>query len=270
MSLIYVFAASRSEGRPVEQLPLAGSSGNENGLVQARTAGANRVTLIITGIGPRDARTHASAALGLDRAGDFKHSGASARPDAVIVIGLCGALSASLHEAAIVAYSGVLSIEVSQPPLPCTRILRERITSLLAARGVSCELAAGITSPRMAVTREEKLRLAENGASVVDMESYEILSAAAKATVPAVVLRVVSDTLDARLPDFNCALSAEGRIETHKAAPIALRHPLQTAKLLLANRRAMERLSKALEIVLQSDIFENLPSISSQPLGAKS
>jgi len=258
MSLIYVFAASHMEGRPVERLMAAGSDTGKIGLVQARPAGGNRVTLIITGMGPRDARTRARVALGLDRANDLKNPAIRTQPDAVIMIGLCGALSTSLGESAIAVYTEVLSTLAGRPPLRCTRSLRERITNLLASKRVPCELVVGITSPRMAVTRQEKLRLAESGAGVVDMESYEILSAAAEAGVPAAVLRVVSDTVDARMPDFNQALSAEGRVGTGKAARIALRHPLQTARLIFANHRAMESLGEALKIVLRSDIIENL------------
>jgi nucleoside phosphorylase len=68
----------------------------------------------------------------------------------------------------------------------------------------------GITSPRVAITKDDKLRLARSGAQVVDMESYDILLAAQECSAPAAVVRVVSDSLDRRLPDFNRALNPDG------------------------------------------------------------
>ena len=246
MSLVYMFAASRMEGRPVERLI-------------ALQPAVNRATLMITGMGPRNAEARARSVLGVDAANDLTAGITSKGPDAVMVIGLCGALSASLGEAAIVAYTEVLSTQAGRPPLQCARDLRERIANLLALNQVPCELRVGITSSRIAVNREEKLKLAQRGASVVDMESYEILSAAAEAGVPTAVVRVVSDSLNTQIPDFNHAFTAAGQFDTGKAARIAFRHPLQTSALLLANRQAMKRLGEALEIVLQSEVFENPP-----------
>jgi nucleoside phosphorylase len=54
---------------------------------------------------------------------------------------------------------------------------------------------------------QAKLQLAQSGAFVVDMESYSILEAAHAANIPAAVIRVVSDTADFELPDFNQALN---------------------------------------------------------------
>ena len=99
----------------------------------------------------------------------------------------------------------------------------------------------------------ERLALARCGAAVVDMESYSIVEAASSAGVPAMVLRVVSDSLDRDLPDFNRALSDAGALDGRKALKVALGSPLQTAKLLAANRRAMQHLSKALQIVLTAE-----------------
>jgi hypothetical protein len=90
---------------------------------------------------------------------------------------------------------------------------------------------------------------------VVDMESYSILGAAATAGVPAAVLRVVSDSMDRNLPDFNRALNDTGGLDGRKALRVALGSPLTTARLLAANRRAMQGLTKALEVVLKARCF---------------
>ena len=261
MSLICVFAASRTEGRPVERLIATRLDARGAGV---RLARASQFDLIITGMGPEHAGASARSAFGLDEADTLKPRSARDRPAAVIVIGLCGALSASLREADLVTYTEVLSTGTSQPPLACARGLRERITDGLVSRGARCAPVVGITSPRVAVTRKERLALAQRGAAVVDMESYAVLSAAAAAEIPAVVLRVVSDSLHARMPDFNRALGADGRIQPGKAARIAGRHPLQTARLFLRSQQSMRKLSGALELLFRSDLLESISASASE------
>ena len=74
--------------------------------------------------------------------------------------------------------------------------------------------------------------------------------------VPAVALRVVADAVDRGLPDFNRALNDAGGLDGRKALKVVLGSPLKTVRLLLANKRAMQHLNKALEIVLASDCFK--------------
>ena len=70
-----------------------------------------------------------------------------------------------------------------------------------------------------------------------------------------VVLRVVADSLDRRLPDLNRALNDTGGLDGRKALGVALRSPVATVRLLSANKRAMQRLAGALEIVLKAPCF---------------
>jgi len=114
----------------------------------------------------------------------------------------------------------------------------------------------GITSPRIATTPAEKRELAaRSGAAVVDMESYSILQTAAIAGIPAAVIRVVSDSSEWQLPDLNRALNDSGALDGWKALKVALGSPLSTLRLLAANRRAMQTLAKALDILLKTDCF---------------
>ena len=69
----------------------------------------------------------------------------------------------------------------------------------------------------------------------MDMESYPIVSAAARAGVPAVVLRVVSNSLYTEMEDFNPALNAQGALDGRRALCIALGSPLETLRLLASN-----------------------------------
>jgi hypothetical protein len=87
------------------------------------------------------------------------------------------------------------------------------------------------------------------------MESYSILEAAAGAGIPAAVLRIVADSVDRVLPNLNLALDHAGGLDSRKALRVALGSPIRTARLLAANKRAMERLTKALEVVLKAPYF---------------
>ena len=248
MSLVYIFAASPFEAQPVRKI--ANSAAARGSSSAAGRCGPNEVFLIIGGMGPRGAQIKAEVTLGLT-----PHASASPKADAVLVIGLCGGLTASLPEGRIVAYTDCLSTDAAKPPLRCSQSITDSLVSRLASSSILCERVVGITSPRIATTRDERLSLARCGAAVVDMESYSIVEAASTARVPAMVLRVVSDSLDCDLPDFNRALNDAGALDGRKALLVAFGSPLQTAKLLAANRRAMQKLSKALQIVLTAECF---------------
>lgn len=256
MSLIYVFAAMKTESQAVERLIGLKPDSPSRVAVKAGQCGSNEVVLFTTGMGPRRARACATAAF-LSGVPQTQPVG---RPDAAIVIGLCGGLSRSLGEGTIVTYTKCLSTENSQVPLSCSPSLVDQQVALLTSKGVPCEPVVGITSPRVGTPVGEKLSLAKSGASVVDMESYEILAAAIQAGVPITVLRIVADAADQEMPDFNRALKSDGDFDGWKALEVALGSPLLTAKLIAANRRAIRKLTPALEVLLASDCFTDTRS----------
>jgi hypothetical protein len=234
-------------------LVLAGRNGTPDqgsGAVIIEQSG-DRFAVIITGMGTRNAEARADAAFGLaapDAGGSLP---VAEKPDAVLVIGLCGGLAENLSEDRIVAYRECVSTAPSRPPpLRCSSVLTEGIIRRLQQQGIAVDRVIGITSPRIATTKADRLALAKSGAVGVDMESYPIVSAAARAGVPAVVPRVVSDSLDTEMPDFNLALNAQGALDGRKALWIALGSPLETFRLLAANKRAMERLTPAVKPIL--------------------
>jgi hypothetical protein len=149
-----------------------------------------------------------------------------------------------------VAYSECRSTDPCEPVLACSPALTGAILRRLEAATIPCERVRGLTSARIATTRSERLALADSGATAVDMESYPLLKAAAAAGIPAAVLRVVADSVDRELPDFNRALDDQGGLDGRKALKVALRSPLRTVRLLGANKRAIEQLGKALEAVV--------------------
>jgi nucleoside phosphorylase len=176
-------------------------------------------------------------------------------PDAVLVIGLCGGLTESLPEGRLVAYTACKSTDSARPLLSCAESIADSVVTLLKSSGMVCDRAVGITSSQIATNREERRAVAQFGADVVDMESYSILETAAEAGIPAAVLRVISDSMDRVLPDLNRALDAAGGLDGRKALRVALGSPIRTARLLAANKRAMQHLTKAMEVVLKAPCF---------------
>ena len=244
MSLIYIFAASGMEAQPVRRI--AGATDSNSTL----RCGPNDLVLITSGMGPGNARSKAEAAL-RTRAG----APAGVRPDAVVIVGLCGGLTASLPEGRIVAYTECRSTDATKPLLRCSATIIDSIVELLKSSSVVCDRVVGITSPRFATTPDQRGVLAQHGAAVVDMESYLVLETAAAAGVSTVVLRVISDSFYRRLPDFNRALNADGGLDGWKALKVALGSPIKTARLLAANKRAMQHLEKGLDVILKAPCF---------------
>jgi nucleoside phosphorylase len=152
-----------------------------------------------------------------------------------------------------VAYEKCKSTEANLPPLDCSAAITNQLRQLLNSHSITCERVVGITSPRIAVSKADRIALADSGANVVDMESYEILAIAERASVPAAILRVVSDSVDRELPDFNQALNTQGSLDGIKALRVAVGSPFRTLRLLAANKRAIGELTKALRIVLPAD-----------------
>jgi nucleoside phosphorylase len=244
MSLVYIFAASPMEGEPVRKIA------GDGDLCSPVRCGSNDLVLIFSGMGPVNARSKAELMLGVST-----QPSVMPKPDAALVIGLCGGLTESLSEGRIVAYTACKSTEVTKPILDCSAKVVDSVVTLLASGNIACDRALGITSSRIATNRQERVALAESGAAVVDMESYSILEAAASARIPAAVLRVLSDSFDRVLPNLNRALDETGGLDSRKALRVALGSPVRTARLLAANKRAIQGLAKALDIVLKAPCF---------------
>lgn len=261
MSLIYTFAAS-TESQAVKGL-MNPDRKDTLGLVSGRI-GTNDVVLFVTGIGPKAARSSATSAL-LTSSPSANTPPASCRPDAVFVIGTCGSLNSSIGEGDIIVYSECLTSDTNTVRAYCTTPLAEHLSRLLRAKRIASRKAVGVSTPRIATTKEEKLKLAKLGAEVVDMESYEIIAAANQVRLPVAVIRVVSDSLDRQIPDFNPALRDNGKLDSLKLLTVAVGSPILTAKVLAASRRALEKLKSALRVVLSDETYSNLKPEASTP-----
>ena len=166
MPLVYVFAASKMEAQPVLVLAAQnGTSGQGSGaLIIEHSIG--RFAVIITGMGTRNAEAKADAVLGLAAPVGGASSPLAEKPDAVSVIGLCGGLTESLREQQIVAYTECLSTGANKaPPLHCSPSLTDGIVRQLQEQGINVDRVVGITSPRIATTKADRLVLAKSGAA---------------------------------------------------------------------------------------------------------
>ena len=155
MPLVYVFAAMKSEARPLEQM-LARQAGLSSATrVTEGKIGNNEIALFLTGIGPRRAGECAEAALGSISP---LAPQLGARPDAALVIGTCGSLSASLPEGTVVTYLSCLSTDPSQRPLTCSARLNACVGKLLESKGLDREqvvTAWNQTTERLLALRAE-------------------------------------------------------------------------------------------------------------------
>ena len=246
MSLLYVFAATKTEADAVLRAADGKARICGDGGLKA-PIGPNEVLIATTGMGPRRARARAHDLL------------AKAQPEAVIVTGSCGSLTETLDEDCVVTYTACLSADATRSA-PCSTVLADAMIRRLQSESLRCAPVVGVTTERIATTTQEKLALARSGASVVDMESYEVISAATQRGIASAVIRVVTDSLDRELPDFNRAVNPNGEVNPWAMLRIVVGSPILMAKLVGINRRAMATLTRALKTVLGADWTEPQPA----------
>jgi nucleoside phosphorylase len=264
MAVLYVFAASDIECRPVLAHMEGGAAGKRRESAISGQSGSNSIHLFKTGIGHDAARTTLRRCL---EAGEKDGSGNSLPPaDAIIVTGFAGSLSNRVGEGQIVTYSSCISAYDDASGAVSSADLSSRLLNALT-RICAAKTVTGISTSRMAVTREEKDALAAHGAEAVDMESYEIISAANHAGIPVAVVRVISDSRDRELPDFNRALNGQGGFSSVKLASVCISHPIATWRLFKASRKAGLALGLALSAILKVDIAPLVGAESKVRLG---
>lgn len=254
MSLVYIFTFSKVETEQVTRLMGVTAAVKPGARVGPVRVGANDFVLIASDMGPKIARSLANSVLNNTNLAHVA-TVANPRPDAALIVGLV----ANLQQNSIVTYKECRSTDGNGTAYRCSPLLTERISRLVNSTGTPCESVVGITSPRIATDKNLRLELARSGAQTVDMESYEILAVAHETGIPVAILRVVADHLEMRLPDLNRAINEAGSLDQGRALRVAIGSPILTARLIAANKRAMRHLGRALEVVLPSDCFVDLP-----------
>ncbi len=193
--------------------------------------------------------------------------------DALLVIGLAGGLDPQLKTGDAVIYDLCFRAqsEAKESNSKEKRLVREenasvvcdpdfstRLFEKLRAAGLQCVRGAGLTIKRVVTEAENKLALgARYGAAAVDMETYDVIAACARAGLPVATLRVVLDEASDDLPDFNRALGADGSTNVWRLLPALLARPMITWRFIFNLRRAMHALRMAAGFAL--DVKNDLP-----------
>jgi nucleoside phosphorylase len=174
--------------------------------------------LVANGPGPKLARQAVESA------------GGAAAFDAIVSVGLCGALDGGLGIASIVVAQTVNGLPVAQP-----RVAGDSVCGPIA----SVDYVAG--------TVEEKRRLRSTGAIAVEMEAAAVHEKAVEAGRPFYAVKAVSDTADEGFTlDLNAARNADGRFSVLQILSQAFRSPLTGFPELVRLKRNGERAVNAL------------------------
>lgn len=118
-----------------------------------------------------------------------------------------------------------------------------------------CDAESGdqwlVTAPAVA-DEEEKLRLARTyNAVLVDMEAAAIARLAAMRQIPFYCIKGVSDSLEARLPDFNRFISPTGQLETGPLLLYSMFHPWHWPALIQMGENSRKASQGIAELVLK-------------------
>jgi hypothetical protein len=157
-------------------------------------------------------------------------AGPPASFDALVSVGLCGALDEGLGIASIVVADAVNGVPVAEPHM-AGNMVRGPIASV--------DYVAG--------TVEEKRRLRTSGAIAVEMEAAAVHEKALEAGRPFFAVKAVSDTADEGFTlDLNAARDVEGRFNVMQILGQAFRSPVKGFPELIRLKRNGERAVTAL------------------------
>jgi adenosylhomocysteine nucleosidase len=129
--------------------------------------------------------------------------------DLVFSVGWAGALRAGIHPGIAYNVAGVVDLRTG-----------ERF---------NCDAEAGdvwlVTSHRVCEEDEKRRLAATYSAGLVDMEAAAVARLAAMREIPFYCIKGVSDSLTARLPDFNRFISADGHFHLGRLIVFAILRP---------------------------------------------
>jgi adenosylhomocysteine nucleosidase len=188
---------------------------------------------------------------------------ATQRYDALLVLGLAGALDSQLKTGDVVVYercldlrehSGVREMQLSRDEfasIGCDAALSQQLFDRLSGRGLRCLPGLGAMAARVVIDAQDKLRLgAQTGAQAVDMETFLLAETAARCGLACAAVRVVLDEATHDLPDFNAGLNAEGRLELGRTLQAMAMRPVASWHFLRSLPVASRALRQAAEAVL--------------------
>lgn len=179
------------------------------------------------------------------------------RPEALLSVGLAGALSPELAAGELVFCQGVYRAEPeaekgrsAQPVLSDARLL-EAARGAADSLGLSNRTGGSLTTDGVVAGPQQKAELRQvTGLDVVEMESYWVGRAAEEAGVPFLAARVVFDGAGERVPHIPGVVTADGVRHGYRALAYMLRRPGDVPALLrlaVHERGAVGNLTRFLE-----------------------
>jgi adenosylhomocysteine nucleosidase len=201
--------------------------------------GAN-VAVLLTGAGPRAAR-EAISKLTWSDSGSLEYC---------ISSGLAGALRSEFSIAQVLAAREVMS-EGVRDDNGANSVVESSASLTSFAQDCGATLVNKFYSAERAISRADEKQHLGKTSDAVEMESFEILSAAAAAGVPAVAIRAISDLSAEDLPlDMNDVFSDAGQVSIPRVIGQLVRHPQSLpglVKLGQQSKLAAESLAKFLD-----------------------
>lgn len=254
---IVVFAASDLEYNTVKATLTNWKTNNCDQFLLAGEgySGENLVELFCTKMGPKNAAEKSRLALNRSKG------------ELVLITGLAGALAPECKHGDIVIYNNCYSLEapnnnsIQVSPLnkvECEQKLTTFLSHQLRSNNIDTLQGDGLTLSKVVCQAQEKLSLAKKyNALAVDMESYQILTAAKEKQLPSTVLRVISDDAQEDLPDLNAAMNKNGDVNNLKMVLQFAKHPILAARFLSNLNKSISKLKSFLPKILGGN-FANL------------
>lgn len=219
--------------RDFEKVEIGGAAANQ------AQVGRATVDFVATGIGATKAERLAEAVI-------------SKEYSFCIVSGFAGALKATVKLGDVVVAEKVQHAG-NRGTTVCARNLVTR-----AAQDGGKSISTLLTTDHVVNTAAEKERLSPF-ADAVDMESFSILNVALARSLPAVAIRVISDSFDQDLPvDIDTMIDADGNVKIGGVARYVAKHPLTLPALVRLGREtktAAEALAHFLEAYIKKLSF---------------
>jgi adenosylhomocysteine nucleosidase len=202
--------------------------------------GANEVTVLLTGMGGRNAKK-AMSTIPLEQ------------HDVCLCTGLAGALDPNLKLGEIVVGRCAESADRTRKAESDPDLVRFALA--LGARAVN----VFVTSDTIVATADEKQLLSTSG-GVVEMETHHILAAARQFHLPAVAVRAISDVADEDLPvDFERIADSHGHMKVGGLLKELALHPHRLPPLVRFGRQ-----SRAAAGTLADFLDRYIPAVEKQ------
>lgn len=193
------------------------------------------------------------------------------RPEAVLSVGLAGALSPECAVGELVLCERVYRADpeaeggrAAEPVLSDPRLLEaaRRATDSL---GLSNRTGSALTTAHLVAEPHRKATLRQvTGLDVVEMESYWVGRAALELGVPFLAVRVVFDGAGDAVPEIPGLISPQGEQRARHVLPYILRRPTRIARLIGmagAKGKALSNLTRFLEAF----VSVSEPSLAGRP-----